>query len=415
MTASLYYSETKPDQKTEGVLWDASAFGQVNPLETDENGAYLWMVPDGWWQVRYEKEGYRPARSAWLPVPPVQTDVNIAMASDLPAVAELSLQEDTPALCFDRPVLTESLTAETVKVTVDGEPFECRFVPLGGGADGEGRPLARNFLLSRLRLDRHMRIDIVINGVQTYAGTACEQTVSFGGAAIHIPAREATCTEASFCRICGEQIAPARGHSFSTRRVAPTCTAPGSEYAVCRLCGEEKYRELPAAGHRFEEIAIAANGDVLLRCPVCGRAEVDASGNAVAGVSPENGVLYVAPDTGAEALLSRQLPGARLKGSNGLLADADALVGSGMTLETPDGKAYPVILSGDADGDGSVTSADARIALRISVKLEDPPAWGYTAAGVLSNDGAVTSADARLILRASVGLDRLPRWDGSGA
>jgi len=38
-------------------------------------------VPEGMWQVKVEKEGYETAYSEILPVPPVQTNVNIPLVS----------------------------------------------------------------------------------------------------------------------------------------------------------------------------------------------------------------------------------------------------------------------------------------------------------------------------------------------
>ena len=60
-------------------------------------------------------------------------------------------------------------------------------------------------------------------------------------------------------------------------------------------------------------------------------------------------------------------------------------------------------MSGDVNGDGSVTTADARGALRIAVELEPETEYNLRVAD-LTGDGAVTPADARGILRMAVGL-----------
>ena len=39
------------------VKWDAAEYAQENPLFTDANGLYAWDVPQGEWQVKYEKDG----------------------------------------------------------------------------------------------------------------------------------------------------------------------------------------------------------------------------------------------------------------------------------------------------------------------------------------------------------------------
>ena len=71
--------EKKPGEDEYGVLWDSMEYSQMNPLLTDAEGRYAWDVPEGWWRVSYEKEGYESTWSEWLPVPPPQTEVNIAL------------------------------------------------------------------------------------------------------------------------------------------------------------------------------------------------------------------------------------------------------------------------------------------------------------------------------------------------
>ena len=63
-------------------------------------------------------------------------------------------------------------------------------------------------------------------------------------------------------------------------------------------------------------------------------------------------------------------------------------------------------VTGDVDGDGTVTAADARLALRAAVALEDYKKGSaqFTGADVIA-DGEVTAADARIILRMAVDLE----------
>lgn len=81
--ATVYYKEMTEDiygdKHEDIVLWNAEEYAQENPLFTDEQGMYRWDVPEGLWQVKFEKEGYETAYSEWLPVPPPQLDINIAM------------------------------------------------------------------------------------------------------------------------------------------------------------------------------------------------------------------------------------------------------------------------------------------------------------------------------------------------
>ncbi|WP_157051469.1 hypothetical protein [Olsenella sp. oral taxon 807] len=46
----------------------------------DARGSFSWDVPEGWWQVRVEAEGYRPASGGWFYVPSAaELDVPVAM------------------------------------------------------------------------------------------------------------------------------------------------------------------------------------------------------------------------------------------------------------------------------------------------------------------------------------------------
>lgn len=89
-TVTVFYREAVEDQfgvEWQTVKWDATAYGQENPLLTDKEGFYGWDVPAGEWQVKYEKQGYETKFSKWLQVPPPQLDVNIGLIrNDAPYV-----------------------------------------------------------------------------------------------------------------------------------------------------------------------------------------------------------------------------------------------------------------------------------------------------------------------------------------
>ena len=59
----------RPTPDADPEPWDASPYGQQNPLSADARGSFSWDVPEGWWQVRVEAEGYRPVSSKWVRVP----------------------------------------------------------------------------------------------------------------------------------------------------------------------------------------------------------------------------------------------------------------------------------------------------------------------------------------------------------
>ncbi|SDF21809.1 Fibronectin type III domain-containing protein [Blastococcus aurantiacus] len=66
-----------PSPQGPWTAWDAEAFGQTNPQSTSVEGTYGWDVPQGWWMVRYEKEGYRTAHSEPLQVLPEHYGVDV--------------------------------------------------------------------------------------------------------------------------------------------------------------------------------------------------------------------------------------------------------------------------------------------------------------------------------------------------
>ncbi len=126
VTATCFYKETVEDMygdKHENVVkWNAEEYAQENPLFTDENGYYRWDVPQGLWQVKFEKEGYQTTYSEWLPVPPPQLEVNIAMTqSRQPEVKTARAYEDAIEVEFDKYMQIESLNTDNVILTKNGE------------------------------------------------------------------------------------------------------------------------------------------------------------------------------------------------------------------------------------------------------------------------------------------------------
>lgn len=125
VTATAYYKEQTEDMygdiTEKAVVWDAAPFGQENPLITDEEGKYAWDVPAGMWQVRFEKDGYEPAQSEWLPVPPPQLDVNIAMTqAKQPEVKAVHAYSDGVTIEFEKFMLPSSLKLGNIAVTQGG-------------------------------------------------------------------------------------------------------------------------------------------------------------------------------------------------------------------------------------------------------------------------------------------------------
>lgn len=186
VTATLYYSDSKTKpiaNATEAQKWDASKFEQSNPLTTDVLGQYLWMVPDGWWQVKYEKAGYETAYSDWLPVPPVQTDVNVGLVSKTAAKLTLSGEagDDFAVLRFDRPVRLNSVTVQRVQISCGGITLAGALVPVDPAAAADGEFCATTFRFKLANGQTFKDGDVLsacFEDVMTYAGTASAGSVS---------------------------------------------------------------------------------------------------------------------------------------------------------------------------------------------------------------------------------------------
>lgn len=126
VTATCYYKEMVEDMygdlHEQVVLWDAAEYAQENPLFTDENGMYRWDVPQGLWQVKFEKEGYQTTYSEWLPVPPPQLEVNVGMVqTSQPYVTAVRGYETGIEVDFSKFMLPETMTPEFISITRNGE------------------------------------------------------------------------------------------------------------------------------------------------------------------------------------------------------------------------------------------------------------------------------------------------------
>ena len=134
VTATLYYSE-----REEGpyAVWTDPFGEQPNPQDTSDTGSYMWMVPLGWWKVRYEKEGYRTSESIAMPVPPIHTTVNIGLLSEEAPKAAVSVGEGEIRILFSKYMQLESMIRLFGEESYDadffdGSAFAVRFF------DGEG-------------------------------------------------------------------------------------------------------------------------------------------------------------------------------------------------------------------------------------------------------------------------------------
>lgn len=123
------------------TVWDAVWYEQENPLYTDAEGRYGWDVPEGDWQVVYEKDGYETTSSEVMHVPPPRMDVNVGIVSlQPPAVKTVSaapggLYVD---IVFDKYIRVSTVSNDTVMISVYGGesiPVPGSFTPLTQAVD----------------------------------------------------------------------------------------------------------------------------------------------------------------------------------------------------------------------------------------------------------------------------------------
>ena len=183
VTATCYYKETVEDMYGDlhenVVLWNAEDYAQQNPLFTDENGMYQWDVPQGLWQVRFEKDGYQPAQSEWLPVPPPQMDVNIGMVQNSqPEVVSARAYEDGVELQFSKYMDPATLNADNIYIkckSADTEVLitdaQIELLNAEAAIEGSEQQYASRLRLATDRLGYYDEARIIVSrNVQSYAG-----------------------------------------------------------------------------------------------------------------------------------------------------------------------------------------------------------------------------------------------------
>ena len=162
---------------TNAVRWDAEEYEQDNPLLTGTDGAYNWNTPTGWYQVRVTKDGYEEARSAWLRVPPIQTEVNIALVStSAPEVASVHAYTDCVEIEF-----TQYMDASDDAVAaLDAQGLgDVTYKWLDKQDDPDGKPLSRVLRICYADArETGSTVELELDGARNYAGTAMSHWAS---------------------------------------------------------------------------------------------------------------------------------------------------------------------------------------------------------------------------------------------
>lgn len=126
--------EIKND-KGNWAKWDAALYGQVNPQLTDDEGKYGWMVPDGEYRIKVQKDGYEAyvttddenANIKNIVIPPPRMDVNIGLINisnpmvsyTIPENGKTAAVDSQIAIVFNKPMDTTTINSNTLKVTDD--------------------------------------------------------------------------------------------------------------------------------------------------------------------------------------------------------------------------------------------------------------------------------------------------------
>ena len=177
-TATIYYRQTGEDEwgdlHDETVLWDATEYGQQNPLFTDADGRYAWDVPKGLWQVKIEKEGYETAYSDWLPVPPPQLEVNIGLRQNtLPDVKTARAYEDLVVLEFNKYMRNRTITKDNIRLTQGTTPLDYYLEPqdVGTAWKGEAHYVRRLYLRPQTPFTPGEKLTLTVSReVESYTG-----------------------------------------------------------------------------------------------------------------------------------------------------------------------------------------------------------------------------------------------------
>ena len=348
VTTTLYRADD--GEGTNAQIWDAAPYDQRNPLITDAEGKYLWMVPNGWWQVRYALDGYESAESEWMIVPPVRTEVNQNLVTNQSAALSMHFSElsGRPILTFSRPVQVSSVIVNSA--ILDGEEVWAFAEPVDPDWSVTEDPMDSTICATtfRLHLDDDVRektVTVSIPQVMTYYGTECplltatltipalsshSVTVTGGtgsgtyhvGDEVTINAEPQTCQIFEFWTSGNTQLddpwssttafrmpdAPVTiaanyrwEHSYESIVTAPTCTEHGFTTHTCTACGDsftDSHTEL--ADHTFGDwvLTIAPTylntGLETKKCTHCGLEEyrlTDPLGNPFTDV-PDGSFYY---------------------------------------------------------------------------------------------------------------------------
>lgn len=135
-TVSIFFR----DENGLAQLWnDAFIYGQESSIITGIDGLFEWDVPNGFWQVKAEKENYETGFSDWLEVPPEHTDVYIGLITKLtPNVKYVNGYSDGIDVTFDQYMDMSTVNSDNIVVTDEsGDVVEGTWTPVNPEESGK--------------------------------------------------------------------------------------------------------------------------------------------------------------------------------------------------------------------------------------------------------------------------------------
>ena len=338
------------------IVWNAEEYDQTNPMYTDSEGYYAWDVPEGWWQVKYEKEGYETTYSEWLPVPPPQLNVNIAMkTTQSPQVDLVIAHENEVEFSFSQYMNIESLPNATVTFLNDGVAIPGNVVPLNAEKSFEDPSVMFTKDFKFVPSQSNAITDgtvIVINGAQNYADIAMENEYRA---------------------------------ELQVEEKIDDFTVPDEFAITYGQTGTLSISAQPKEAAAGKKIAISLSNSYVVKAPT--EVVLDASGRAnidFTSLLPGN------------VTVALRIDGTNIQKTVNLTVSMD-------TSDEPQEPAPQPEKLGDVDGNGMVNAADAVMVLRSDAGLTTLTAE-QTAAADINGDGIVNASDAIQILRFDAGL-----------
>lgn len=360
VTATLWYSDYSDGSKA--IVWDSSEYSQLNPLVTDDIGHYEWFVPEGWWQVRFEKDGYETTASKWVPVLPIQTEVNVSMKSLYsPEVRNVAAYKDGVDITFTQYMDLYSVTNDTIKVTSGGKAVSGKIEPLNAETSFDN-PRLKYASKFRFKPDSPLsgEVSVTVSDVKSYNGL---------------------------------YLSPAYQTNASVKERADRIDAPKRVVAKYNEPTEIEIKLMPESAAANVEIKVTsdAGGDIL----TLGSDKVTTDSNGKAKVT-------VTGKLPAQATITFTAESFDVSASTKLILSEDP-ENEPEEIEEPE-EPEEIGVYGDIDGDGSITANDALAVLRASVNIAELTPEQTVLADV-DRDGSVTANDALAVLRCSVGVD----------